>query len=316
MTSKISSKTIMKKPNVLILGNGYIGNYVFNFLNKNNFNVIKKSSQELNYHDKGELYRFILNNDFQFVVNCSGFTGRPNIDEAELKKELCWELNVLSPLRVSHVCNLLGIGYIHISSGCIYDGYEKEWEEDDNPNFGLFSNNSSFYSKSKHAFEVLSEELRGVILRIRMPFGPDSSHRNYLTKIRNYNNLINFKNSKTYIPDLCGFILNILEKDDTRFWSKKQIFNVVNPSPLWTNEVCDIMKDYGFHNMKWEYVTLDSLNIATGRSNCTTNNDKASEIYNFKTEREALKEYFETILKEKERYNNTINQIEEKYKTL
>lgn len=314
MTSELSSKTIMKKPSVLILGNGYIGNYVYNFLNKNDFKVIKKSSQELNYHDKGEIYKFILNNNVHCVINCSGFTGRPNIDEAELKKELCWELNVLSPLRVSHVCRLLGMGYIHVSSGCIYDGYEKEWEENDNSNFGLFSNNSSFYSKSKHAFEILSEELRGVILRIRMPFGPDSSHRNYLTKIRKYDNLINFKNSKTYIPDLCGFIKNILELDDEYFWNKKQIFNIVNPSPLWTNEICDIMKDYGFDNRNWEFTTLDALNIIAGRSNCIMNNDKASQIYKFKTEREALNECFKTILKEKEIHNNTIEQIEKKYK--
>ena len=25
------------------------------------------------------------------IINCSGFTGRPNVDEGESKKEECWK---------------------------------------------------------------------------------------------------------------------------------------------------------------------------------------------------------------------------------
>lgn len=304
---------IMKTLNVLILGDGYMGNHIFNHLEKEGFGVTKKSSKELNYHDPGTLYKFILNNGICTVINCSGFTGRPNIDEAEIKKELCYELNVLSPLKVNKICNTLNVNYLHISSGCIYDGYEKEWSEEDKSNYGLFTNRSSFYSKSKHSFEILSQDLKGIILRIRMPFGPDSSHRNYISKIRRYDDLINFKNSKTYIPDLCGFISTLLNEKGEDSWINKEIYNIVNPSPLWTNEVCDIMKEYGFHNEKWKYVTLDSLDIITSRSNCVMNNEKASKIYKFKSEREALKECFETILREKEEQIKKIEEIEKKY---
>ena len=60
--------------------------------------------------------------------------GKPNVDEGELKKELCFELNTFGPLRVSNLCKTKNINYIHISSGCIYTGYDKCWEEDDEPN--------------------------------------------------------------------------------------------------------------------------------------------------------------------------------------
>lgn len=303
-----------KKLNILILGDGYMGNHIFNHLIKEGFGATKKSSKELDYHDSRTLYKYLINNGVCTVINCSGFTGRPNIDEAEIKKELCYELNVLSPLRVNKICNTLNVNYLHISSGCIYDGYEKEWSEEDKSNYGLFTTHSSFYSKSKHSFELLSQDLKGTILRIRMPFGPDSSHRNYLSKIRKYDNLINFQNSKTYIPDLCGFISTLLDKKGNDIWLNKEIYNIVNPSPLWTNEVCDIMKDYGFHNQNWKYVALNRLEIATSRSNCIMNNEKASKIYKFKTERESLWECFETILKEKEEYNKRTEEIEEKYK--
>jgi dTDP-4-dehydrorhamnose reductase len=292
MTSETLSKTIMNQnKKILIIGNGYVGGHLINYL-KDDFQVEIKSSKDLNYRDKKTLYAYLLNNGISYLVNCVGFTGRPNIDEAEIKKELCWDLNVDLPLQINKICNLAGCGYIHISSGCIYDGYEQEWSEKDASNFGLFSNNSSFYSKTKHAFEIISKDLMGAIIRVRMPFGNDNSHRNYLTKIRNYKNLINFKNSKTYIPDLCGFIKALIEKNEPNIVSSKEIYNVVNPSPLWTTEVCEIMNKYGFHNNDWQIVNLADLEIATGRSNCVLNCDKASKIFSFKTEREALDEHF------------------------
>ena len=307
-----SSKTYMRLNNILILGNGYVGNILHNHL-KNEFNCVIKSSKDLNYHDSKTLYKYSLNNDIDTIINCSGFTGRPNIDEAEVKKEICWELNVESPLRVNKVCDLLNIKYIHISSGCIYDGYEKKWSENDPSNYGLFQNHSSFYSKTKHAFEILSKENKGVVLRIRMPFTYDASHRNYLTKIRSYNNLINFKNSKTYIPDLCKFIENLLIKK-SNFWHDRQTYNVVNPEPLTTDEVCEIMKKYGFHNNNWKFVNLSDLPIITSRSNCILNDEKSKQIYSLKSEREVLEECLQTMINSTKEYNKKYDEIQEQYK--
>lgn len=292
MKSEILSKQNMKLSEVLILGDGYVGNHLFEFLSKSGHNVTKKSSKDLNYHEKPILSKFLRNHDFDTVVNCSGFTGRPNIDEAESKKDICWFLNVLSPLGVNTVCQTLGINYIHVSSGCIYDGYEKDFTEEDVPNFGLFSDVSSFYSKSKHAFEIHSEELSNTILRIRMPFAPDDSERNYLSKIKKYNNLIQYKNSKTYIPDLCGVINAILLRNDKKFNPKREIFNVVNSEPLWTSEVCGTMKQYNIENPEWKLVDISEINIKAGRSNCILNGDKLKDLFTMMTEKEALHKCF------------------------
>lgn len=309
MISENLLKTIMKLNNILILGNGYMGNYIQKHLEQKGLTVTKKSSSELNYHDQNILYKYLLNNDITTLINCSGFTGRPNIDEAETKKELCWELNVMSPLRVNKLCDLLNVNYIHISSGCIYDGYEKEWSERDSSNYGLFTNHSSFYSKSKHAFELLSQDLKGTIIRIRMPFGPDDSHRNYIHKIARYENLIDFKNSKTYIPDLCEFVSIICNK----YKSSKEYYNVVNPNPMTTKQICDIMREYGFHNVNWKFVTLSELQISTSRSNCVLNGDKANDVFKMKTEEEALRECFEIILEKQKDYQRRSKEIEDKY---
>jgi dTDP-4-dehydrorhamnose reductase len=301
----------MNKLNILILGKGYVGNHLHNHL-KNDFNVIIHSSEEMDYHNPKTLYKFLLNNEIDTVINCSGFTGRPNIDEAEMKKDLCWMLNTSSPLRVNTTCNMADVNYLHVSSGCVYDGYEKVWDEEDAPNYGLFCNRASFYSKSKHAFENLSKTMDSVILRVRMPFHYESSGRNYLDKIRQYNDLINFRNSKTYIPDFCEFVKNLLVKKVGK-WKGQDIYNVINPGALTTQEVCDIMREYGFHNDNWKFVYLADLSIAAGRSNCVMDGSKSKEIYEMRFEKDVMKECFDKMLENQAEDKRIKNEIEEKY---
>lgn len=290
MKSEMSLNTNSNNSNykILILGKGYIGGYLNDHLISLGYNVDFKDSKELDYHDIRVLNRYLLNTDPKVVINCSGFTGRPNIDEAEIKSEECWELNVVSPIQVNSVAVACGANYIHVSSGCIYDTYEKEWDETDTPNYGLFNKNSSFYSKSKHAFEILSKGIKGRVVRLRMPFGGDDSPRNYLNKIRNYDNLIDYKNSKTYIPDLCNFVSALIEKEGDCMWEGREVYNVVNPEPLWTTEVCDLMEKYDKGNENWQFVPIEEIKITAGRSNCVLNADKANQIYKLKTEKEAL----------------------------
>ena len=83
---------------------------------------------------------------FDVAVNCSGYTGKPNVDACEDEKWKCWEYNVTAPVRTAETLNLFRIPVIHISSGCIYEG-DEFFTEDHMPNFGLYTDHSSFYSK-------------------------------------------------------------------------------------------------------------------------------------------------------------------------
>ncbi len=233
--------------------------------------------------------KFILNEEIGTVINCSGFTGRPNVDEAEWKKEECWRLNVQSPLDINRACNNIDVKYVHISSGCIYSGYLKDYTENDKPDFGLFDK-SSFYSKSKHAFELMSKGLHNKIVRIRMPVCNDLKNpRNYLKKIMEYPNLIDYTNSKTYIPDLCGFIKTLLEADLN--WIGQDIYNVVNGGALSTRGVIDKLNNMNEGNWKVlnpNWVHLIELNILAPRSNCVLDSSKSMRIYPLHTETEIL----------------------------
>lgn len=290
MTSKPLLKKNTTSRNVLILGNGYIANHLHTHLVKIGHAVKVLDSKTTNYHNPKIFWREL---NFEFcpdvVVNCSGFTGRPNIDEAESKKSECWRLNVTSPLRCAELTTDLGKHYIHIGSGCIYTGYDKDFTESDSPNFGLYDDNSSFYSKTKHAFEVMSEHMPISIARIRMPISSMHDDRSYLSKIRKYDKLINYKNSKTYIPDLCKFVSELIDRIKTAEY-KYNIYNVVNPNPLSTSEVVDIMKSYNKDNPNWSFVDIENIPIIAGRSNCVLDHSKVSEIITMRDERDILKE--------------------------
>jgi len=275
----------MKK--IIILGNGYIGNLLHSYLSVK-YDVFKLSSKDVNYHSKIKLKDIISELNPHAIIGCYGFTGNPNIDQAETLKEECWNLNVTIPLSVSHVCAEEKIPYIHISSGCVYSGYEKEWNEDDKPNFGIF-NESSFYSKTKHAFEVTSIHIPKTVVRIRMPFSSCDNQRNYINKILRYDNLIDAVNSRTCMDDFGLSILSIIDNGYAINLSKNQIVHAVNKNPLSTKEFIKEMSDLGIENKKWTLMPYQEMIFKSPRSNCIINtSDIVSHI--FKEEVASLRE--------------------------
>jgi dTDP-4-dehydrorhamnose reductase len=274
----------MSSNNILVIGLGLVASAIIPVLRKNKNNTVfvasRSQSVGIDYSNIEKLYKFCLNNSIDHIVNCSGFTGKPNVDECETRKEECWYLNTVLPLKISEMCKKANIKYIHISSGCIYTGYEKEYTEQDAPNFGMYDN-SSFYSKSKHAFETLFDY--GCVLRIRMPITENLYEkgkmvsRNFINKILNYDNIICFTNSKSYLPDLATFVNKLIEKNLS---NKYKIINFTNPCPLESSEMMNIMKIYGLSNPNWKFVSTDDLKLAAPRSNCILNIDLLKNIVN------------------------------------
>jgi len=267
---------------IVILGNGYVGKNLYDRLlfpgpEKKSYDVKIEKRKLLNYNDVKSLEAYLDREKPEYVINCSGFTGRPNVDEGELKQELCFELNTFGPLRVSNLCKIKNINYIHISSGCIYTGYDKPWEEDDEPNFGLFDEDSSTYSKSKHAFELGCDW--GLILRVRMPFCDILHDRSYLTKIYKYDNLIDRVNSKTYIPQLLDFIEHFVSNNYEA--KEKDILNFVNPEALSTARVTQLMEKFDVVNPDWDWIHYCDLDTVAHRSNCVMSTNKLEEDYGF-----------------------------------
>ena len=282
----------MKKQKVLILGKGYVGGYVFANMARNpSIEVDAISKAELDYTDEWYLRDYLKEQRVDYLINAQGFTGRPNVDQAEQEKEACWKYNVQVPVMFNAVCKELHVQPIHITSGCIFTGYDKAWCEVDEPNFGVFNPDASFYSTSKHAFESVSDN--GITIRIRMPFCDSLNDRSYLTKIHKYDNLISAVNSKTYIPELVDFIETLVE--DER--KGHDVVHLTNPEPLETASVIELMKEAGLENENWSWVDIEELDLAAGRSNCVLDTTKLKEEYGYvlSNEREALKKALAAI---------------------
>ena len=259
----------------VILGKGFVGTHLSQYFKQNNIDHKIFSQSELDYTDPNTFKDFLDTNDkdIKWVINCSGYTGVPNVDACEDNKEFCYAYNVLYPMQVVKLCNQYKIPVIHIGSGCIYSGYEKEFTEEDIPNFGIYSNESSYYSKCKHVFETFAKEFNCYVLRIRIPFTDILTRKNYFSKLLNYDTLINELNSVTSLNDFDEFVV--------RFISAKPeygIYNVVNPEPVKAEEVVEILKDNKIVNSKWRFIELKDLNTKANRSNCVLTTDKIKDL--------------------------------------
>lgn len=262
---------------ILVLGKGYVGNQLVSYLQEKNIKVISFKKSELNYTSPSVLQEYLSKNAgrFEFVVNCSGYTGIPNVDACELNKEDCWFWNVIVPHNIAVSSNIFNLPVINISSGCIYSGYEKEYTEEDVPDFGLFSLDSSYYSKCKHACETLLKNFLVYTFRVRLPFDGTKNRKNYLNKILYYDNLISYKNSMTSINDLNDFLFKFL-------FIYKHILpgpiNVVNRGAADAKEVVYILKKYNLINPNWNFVELKDIKIKANRSNCVLATNKIKSV--------------------------------------
>jgi len=293
---------------IIVLGNGYVGQKVYKQLSAK-FDQDITSVQGLSYDNPEE-----LNNEFEqilkpkvmtvgpksstdqtWLINCVGYTGKPNVDACEEDKEKCWALNVTFPILLANFCIKHNVKVINISSGCIYDNYKcivnKKYEEEEWPDFGIDSESSSWYSRTKHAAELSLNAYPNVYtLRVRMPICNDfNSGKNYLSKLLKYNDLLEEVNSKTVIKDLIDVVNKIIIIQDI----PSGLYNCVNPQALSTKEVTEILDKNGMWNPHWNFIDYKELkkHIKANRSNCILSTEK-SRLYNIEmpSERDSLNE--------------------------
>ena len=298
-------KTVKQMNKIVVLGNGYIGKKAYKYFLEtagNIHDVVHLCNYP--YTSPKKLKETLFNNlisEFRgtrpkWIINCVGYTGYPNVDGCEENKQICWDLNVTFPIMLAQFCEQHNIKIINISSGCIYDG-DLLYTEEDEPNFGLLNSDSSWYSKTKHAAELCLQNFKNVYtLRIRMPICNDfNSRKNYLSKILKYNNILDGVNSKTVIEDLLLVINKIINIESL----PGGIYNCVNPDPLSTTQVCEILDKHGLWNPNWKFINYDELkqHIVANRSNCILSADKLEDNgLDMPSERESLVR----ILNEKE----------------
>jgi 3,5-epimerase/4-reductase len=245
----------------LIFGYGYLGKKFKAHLGEKA--VITKT--DIGNVEKVE--RIIKKLKPEIVINCAGKTGRPNVDWCEDHKEETVYSNVVGPLILAKACLDNGIFFVHIGSGCIYQGDNKcmGFTEEDIPDIKKIP---SFYSLTKFTSEYLLKHFPILQCRIRMPIDYEKDNRNLLTKLTNYRKIIVEKNSVTAIDDLVATVIKLIRK------KKTGIYNITNPGAITNKEILEKYKEFIDPNHKYTLIKTKDLKTKAGRSNCVLNTDK------------------------------------------
>ena len=195
------------------------------------------------------------------VINAAGKTGRPNVDWCEEHKLETLHANVTGPLVLLEECSKRGVYWVHIGSGCIYQGDNggEGFSEEDPPNFS-----GSYYSHTKLMSDQMLQNFPVLNIRLRMPFDGTENSRSLITKVCGYTRVLDAPNSLTYLPDLLDITAQLINQEKTG------TFNVVNPGAMSPYEVMLLYKEIVDPSHEFERLTVEDLpEVArTGRSNC------------------------------------------------
>ena len=228
------------------------------------------------------------------VINAAGKTGVPNVDWCEDHKEETLHSNVKGPLVLLEECGKRAIYWVHLGSGCIYEGDKNGmgFSEEDEPNF-----RGSFYSRTKLWSDRMLADFPVLQLRIRMPFEGTGDPRNLITKLLRYDRVLDVPNSLTYVPDFLKIAQSLIQKRATG------IYNMVNTGAISPYEVMIGYQKAVDPHHTFERLTLDNLPsvVQAGRSNCMLNTNKLTEEgLPFRPVNEALEEAFSLLRKQRE----------------
>lgn len=289
---------------ILLLGaSGYVGQAFAAALERRGKAFLPLNRRELDYTRFDQLLRCLRERRPEFVVNAAGYTGKPNVDACEVARAETLQGNTLFPQTVSQACQVAGVPWGHVSSGCIYAGakvaveggfrIEKDlarpdlkelvhtrpaaicgFTEDDPPNFSFRSPPCSFYSGTKALAEETIAGLGSVFLwRLRIPFDGLDNPRNYLTKIQRYAKVYDNVNSLSHRGDFADACLDL--------WERKApfgIYNVTNPGFVTTRQVVDMVTRILRPGRAFEFWANDEefyrLGAVTPRSNCVLDASK------------------------------------------
>jgi len=267
---------------ILILGgSGYVGSAFRRVLERKDVPYRSIARESVDYTNPDLLAALIKDSGAQFLINCAGFTGRPNVDACEKHKAETLFGNSVLPGRITKGCEQAGIPWGHVSSGCIFSGDGPDGEgfsETDTPNFDFRNGPSSFYSGTKSLGEEILEGRPDVFIwRLRIPFDENPGPRNYLSKLMFYDRLLEARNSISHLEEFAEACWQC--------WEKRVPFgtyHVTNRGSILTSEIIEMIrnsklseKEFSFFESEEEFMKVAAI---APRSNCVLSTEKLSSV--------------------------------------
>ena len=263
----------------LIGSRGFVGQVFVDRIRSRGWRVSPINRSDCRFETPSELTSRLAQASPDFVINCAGYTGKPNVDACEANKARCLAANAVLPGVIAQACRDAGIHWGHVSSGCIFTGKHADgrgFNENDPPNFSFRQRTCSYYSGTKAlGEEILAEELdRCYVWRLRIPFSNIDSRRNYLSKLMNYETLLEAENSLSHLTEFVDASLDSFERS-----IPFGIYNLTNPGSVRTSDVVELVRASGVCTKEFRFFDSEEHFMAvaatTPRSNCVLDCTKA-----------------------------------------
>jgi dTDP-4-dehydrorhamnose reductase len=253
---------------------GWIGSQILELLNSNDNEII---TTDIRVDNSKEIEDLIISTNPDRIICVIGRTYGDNInsiDYLEQKGKLKININdnLYSPFILAFLSNKYNIHLTYMGTGCIFNGYDKEYNENDEPDFfgSSYSIVKGFTDKIMHLYDNVLN------VRIRMPISSDlDCNRNFINKIINYKKICNMRNSMTVLPDLLPLLIDMIIKKETG------TINLVNPGSITHNEILEIYKENINPEHEWENMTIEEQNklLLSERSNNILDTTKLQLLY-------------------------------------
>jgi dTDP-4-dehydrorhamnose reductase len=173
--------------------------------------LIQASSAEADLRDSDSLARFIDAAAPHIVINAGAYN---NLDRAETDRDAAFAINAEGPRALARICAAREIGFVHMSTDCVFDGTKDgAYSEIDAPN------PLSVYGHSKHAGEIAVLEQNPAALTVRVcwvfsEFGENFVSRMIsLARTRQDLRVVDDQSGPpTYAPDIAAGLLAIARR--------------------------------------------------------------------------------------------------------
>ncbi len=140
----------------------------------------KYTFQSLDITNREQVLEVIAQHKPDVVIHTAAMT---NVDQCELEKEACWDLNVTAVKHLVEACKLNNAFLVHLSTDFIFDGENGPYDEE------AEANPISYYGESKLAAERIIEESKidWAIARTVLVYGiaHDMSRSNIILWVKN-----------------------------------------------------------------------------------------------------------------------------------
>ena len=267
--------------NVLVLGNGFLGENIINEFKNNGIQAIgtnyNKNGICVDITNMDSIISCVEKYSPKIIINCA---ANVNVDELENNEELAISINAKGPENIAKVCNDNKIRLLHISSDGIFDGKQGMYTEED------VVNPINVYAKSKILGEkLISKNLENYLI-IRTNFYGFHNQKKFLfnwalSKLKNNEEIIGFTDvffNPLEVTNLSKMIYEL---------SEKKICGILNLS---SNEVFTkfefikkISEVFDFDSKLIKSGSIEELNLNAKRpKNTTLSNEKAKKLLDTK----------------------------------